>query len=146
TGTSPILADGKLLVFVQVGADSHLLALKPSDGTVIWKAAMPEYNNSYSTPVVWQENGKGLVGMACAGRFTAFNLAEGKEAWWLDELPYQACSTPVAVGDRLVITIAGVQGEASNVTPPPTFEEMIKKYDRNGDGLIRKLVQPPCFF
>ena len=53
TGTSLILADDKLLVFVQTGSDSHLLAMKPSDGAEIWKAAAPRYNNTYATPVVW---------------------------------------------------------------------------------------------
>ena len=74
--------------------------------------------------------------MACAGRFTAFRLADGKEAWWVDGIGYQACSTPVAAGDRLVIAVAGVQGEISNITPPPAFEEALKKYDGDGDGLI----------
>src|SRR6266702_4061079 len=39
-------------------------------------------------------------------------------------------------GDKLVIAVAGVQGEVSNVTPPPRFDEMVKKYDRDGDGLV----------
>jgi outer membrane protein assembly factor BamB len=136
TSTSLVLVEGKLVVFVQVGNDSHLLALNPADGGEVWKAGMPLFNNSFSTPVVWKEGGKNLVGIVCAQRFTAFAAADGKEAWWVDGLGYQACSTPVVVGDRLVITAAGVQGEVSNMTPPPAFEDMIKMYDRDGDGLI----------
>lgn len=136
TGTSPILAGDKLLVFVQIGRESHLLAVSPTDGRELWRAPMPDYNNSYSTPVTWKEGNDGCVGMACARRFTAFRLGDGKETWWLDGLAYEACSTPVAAGDRLVVAVAGVQGEISNVTPPPTFDEILKKYDRDGDGLI----------
>jgi outer membrane protein assembly factor BamB len=136
TGTSPILADDKLVVFVQAGDDSHLLALNPADGAVIWKTPMPAYNDSYSTPVTWKENGKGFVGMVCATRFTAFDLAEGKEAWWINGLGYQACSTPVVARDNLVIATAGLYGEAANMTPPPAFDEVVKKYGRNGDGAI----------
>ena len=95
-----------------------------------------DYNNSYSTPVTWKEGEHGCVGMACAMRFTAFGLADGKEAWWVEGLGYQACSTPVVTGDRLVLAVAGVQGEVSNVTPPPTFDQMVQKYDRDGDGLV----------
>jgi outer membrane protein assembly factor BamB len=51
SGSSPILAGGKLLVFVQLGNDSHLLAVNPADGEVIWKAPLPIYNVSYATPV-----------------------------------------------------------------------------------------------
>jgi outer membrane protein assembly factor BamB len=136
TGTSPVLAEGKLILFVQIGHESHLLALSPEDGHELWRASMPIFNNSYATPMVWQEEGVGLVGLVCAQRFTAFALADGQEAWWVNGLGFQACSTPVAAGDRLVIATAGLHGEASNMTPPPPFEEMIKKYDHDSDGLI----------
>jgi outer membrane protein assembly factor BamB len=136
TGTSPILAENKLVVFLQLGKESHLLALNPLDGQEIWRAPMPFFHNSYSTPVVWEEEGKGIVGLACAQRFTAFSLTDGKEAWWVNGLGFQSCSTPVAVGDRLLIASAGLHGEMSNMTPPPPFEEMIMKYDRDGDGVI----------
>jgi outer membrane protein assembly factor BamB len=136
TGTSPILAGGKLLLFVQIGSESHLLAVDPADGHELWKGPLPMYNNSYATPVHWKENGQDMAGMSCAGRFTAFQVADGKEAWWVDGLGYQACSTPVADGEKLYIAAAGVQGELSNMTPPPTFEEAVKKFDRDGDGLV----------
>lgn len=136
TGTSPILAEDKLLVFVQIKGESHLLAVSAADGRELWKAPMPIHNNSYSTPVTWQEGGHSCVGMACATRFTAYELSNGKEAWWVEDLGYQASSTPIVVGNRLILALAGVQGEVSNITPPPTFDEMVKKYDRDGDGFV----------
>jgi outer membrane protein assembly factor BamB len=136
TGTSPILAEDKLVVFVQLGKDSHLLAVNPANGETLWTAPMPIYNNSYSTPVSWKEDGKGFVGMVCAKRFTAFDLADGKEAWWINGTGYQACSTPIVAGDRLVIAAAGVQGDESNMTPPPPFEEAVKKFGHDGAGEI----------
>ncbi len=135
SGTSPILVEDRLLIFFQQGKDSHLLAVNPA-AVEIWKAPMPEYNNSYSTPVAWKESGKSMVSLACATRFSAFRLEDGQEMWWVNDIGWQACSTPVVVGDRLIITAAGVQGEVANVTPPPTFDEIIKKYDRDGDGQI----------
>jgi len=136
TGTSPILAEDKLLLFVQIGSDSHLLALNPKDGQEMWRAPMPDYNNSYATPIYWKENDHGCAGLMCASRFTAFRLADGKEAWWVDGLCFQACSTPVVAGDRLIISAAGVQGERANMILPPPFDEAVKKYDPDGDGLI----------
>jgi outer membrane protein assembly factor BamB len=136
SSTSPILAGGKLVVFVQSGSDSHLLAVDPKDGKEAWKAEMPMYNNSWSSPVSWQEGGETLVGLSCAMRFTAFNAGDGKESWTVEGLGFQVCSTPVVAGDRMILTAAGVQGEASNVTPPPSFEDFAKKYDADKDGLI----------
>jgi outer membrane protein assembly factor BamB len=136
TGTSPVLADGKLLIFQQLGQESHLLALNPENGSGVWKAPMPLYNNSYGTPVIWTEAGKAFAGMACATRFSAFRLSDGKEIWWVNDIGFQACSTPVSAGDRLLLSSAGAFGDASNVTAPPAFEEMVSKYDQNKDGLI----------
>ena len=142
TGTSPVLAEDKLLLFVQIGSDSHLLALNPKDGQEMWRAPMPEYNNGYATPIYWKENDHGCVGLMCASRFTAFRLADGKEAWWVDGLSFQACSTPVVAGNSLIISAAGVQGERANMILPPSFEEAVKKYDQNGDGLISQAEIP----
>ncbi|MEY4938536.1 MAG: hypothetical protein RIQ93_271 [Verrucomicrobiota bacterium] len=136
TGTSPVLIDNKLIVFLQLGNDSRLLALDPANGAELWAAPMPVHNNTYSTPVTWQENGQSFVGLACAARFTAFRVGDGQESWWINEIGYQACSTPVVLGDRILIAAAGVQGEAANITPPPTFDEAAQKFGRDGEGLI----------
>ncbi len=69
------------------------------------------------------------------GRFTAHDLADGKERWWLTDLPKQACSTPVAGDGSLFLSVSGVQGEAENVTLPPSFDEMLR-HDRDQDGRI----------
>ena len=127
TGTSPMLAEGKLVLFVQSDRDSCLLALNPKDGQELWRAPMPEFNSSYATPVCWKEEGKGCVGLPCAGRFTAFRLADGKEAWWVNGLSYEPCSTPVVAGQQLIMATAGVQGEPANITVPPPFDEFVKK-------------------
>ncbi len=136
TGTSPVLAGGQLVIFLSLGNKSCLLIVDPANGEEIGKASMPEYNESYSTPISWKENGKCLVGMACAGRFTAFDLAHREEAWWVSGVAHQACSTPVAAGDRLIIAAAGVFGEPSNMTPPPSFEEALKKYGHGDEKTI----------
>jgi hypothetical protein len=74
--------------------------------------------------------------MLCAQRFTAFDLAEGKEAWWVNGIAYETCSTPVVAQDTLLITAAGMQGEASNMTPPPDFDEAVRKFGHAGDAAI----------
>ena len=136
TGTSPILADDKLIVFVQIGTNSHLLALNPKDGREIWKTPMPEHIYSYATPISWKEADRGCIGMSSLFRFTAFSLSDGKEMWWVDGTGMEPCSTPVASGNQVILSVAGMQGEPANLTMPPPFDESVKRFDRNGDGLI----------
>ncbi len=136
TGTSPVRMGDAVVVFEQNGNDSALLAFRAKDGKELWQAACPVYNNTWSTPVSWKENGGERIGLACSGRFSAFDADTGKEVWHCDGLSKQVCSTPVWADGTLFISSAAVQGERSNMKLPPTFAEFAKQYDRNGDGLI----------
>lgn len=136
TGTSPMLAGGKLVLYVLLGQDSHVLALNPADGSEFWRTPIPNTNNAYSTPITWREGSRTLIGVSVDQRFAAFDLADGKPAWWVTGLGYEACATPVVAGDRVVISTAGVQGEAANMTPPPEFEEAVKLYGRGGTEFV----------
>jgi outer membrane protein assembly factor BamB len=136
TGTSPILAGDALILDVHLDKESHLLAVRRSDGETVWKAPKPLFNDGWSTPVVWREGGVELVGVLNAGKFAAHDLATGKEQWWVHRLPNQICASPV-IGDGVIyLTGTGVFGEREELFPPPSFEDMIARYDRDKDGRI----------
>jgi len=48
-GSSPILADGKLVLICDQDTDSFLLAVDPSNGRELWKTMRPEYTRGYAT-------------------------------------------------------------------------------------------------
>jgi outer membrane protein assembly factor BamB len=136
SGTSPIVAGDRLLLDVHLEKDSYLLAVRTVDGETVWKAPKPEWNGGWATPIIWREDGETLVGVLNPGRFTAHSLRDGSERWWVGDLPRQTCATP-AVGDGVLFLAAtGTQGERDNVTLPPSFDEMLARYDQDKDGLI----------
>ena len=135
TGTSPTLAGDRLLLDVHLEKESYLVAVRTRDGKTAWKTPKPDFSGGWATPVTWTEGRDTLVGVLNPGRFTAHDIGDGKERWWLAELPRQTCATPVADGGLLFLSASGVQGEADNVTLPPSFDEMIR-YDENQDGRI----------
>jgi outer membrane protein assembly factor BamB len=53
-GSSPILADGKLVLICDQDTDSFLVAVDPSNGHVLWKIPRPEYTRGYATPAVYR--------------------------------------------------------------------------------------------
>lgn len=136
SSTSPVMARGKIFLDVQLDADSYLGAFDSTTGKEIWKAPRPLYNRGYSTPVLWEEESRGRVGLSAAGRFIAYDAETGKQAWWLDGLAVQVCATPVIHEGILYITSAGAQGESDNMTVPIPFEEALANFDHNGDGKI----------
>jgi outer membrane protein assembly factor BamB len=136
SGTSPIVAGGLVLLDVHAGPDSHFLALRTRDGEVAWKTANPVLNDGWSTPIVWREGDEEVVGVLNASRFIVRRLKDGSEKWWVTGLPNQVCATP-AVGDgQIIITGTGVLGERSELIRPPSFADMIAKYDSNKDGKL----------
>lgn len=135
SGASPIFAGGLVIVEVTLEKEVQLLALRAADGTEAWKAVLPP-QMGWSTPVVWTDANGPCVGLAVENRFLAFNLADGKQLWWVGGLGQEACATPVIVGDRVLLSMAGRQGEPANMQIPPVFDEARKLWDKNADGLI----------
>jgi outer membrane protein assembly factor BamB len=136
SGASPILAGDLLILDVQLEKESYLLAVRTKNGETVWKAPKPEFNGGWASPVVWREGEETVVGILSPGRFTAHSLRAGSERWWIGDLPRQTCSTPVVGNGVLFLSATGVQGEIDNVTLPPTFDEMIARYDQNKNGRI----------
>jgi outer membrane protein assembly factor BamB len=136
SGTSPILAGDHLLLDVHLDKESYLLAVRSASGETVWKAPQPEFNGGWATPVVWREGEDTLVGVLNPGRFTAHSLRDGRERWWIGDLPRQTCATPVLSDGVLFLSATGGQGERDNITLPPPFEEMLARYDQSKNGII----------
>jgi outer membrane protein assembly factor BamB len=136
SGSSPILVGDHIILDMQLGADSHLLALRSQDGEPVWKTPKPRFNGGYSTPVVWREGADVVVGVLNSGRFTAYSAADGSERWWVTGLPVQTCATPVVADGMVYLNGTGALGEAENVHLPPTFDQAVAQYDSDKDGKV----------
>ena len=85
-GTSPVLTKAHCVVAVMQTGPSYLVALDKVTGKLAWKAdrnlgAPEEAAQSYSTPVVLNDNGKETLVVLGADHVTAHDGASGKEMW-----------------------------------------------------------------
>lgn len=85
-GTSPVLTKDNCVVAVMQTGPSYLVALNKETGKVAWKAdrnlgAPEEAAQSYSTPVVLNDNGKETLVVLGADHVTAHDAVNGKEIW-----------------------------------------------------------------
>ncbi len=89
-GTSPVLTKAHCVVAVMQTPEktgtSYLAAFDKLSGEVAWKQdrnldAPSEAAQSYSTPIVWNENGKETLIVLGADHVTAHDAASGKEQW-----------------------------------------------------------------
>lgn len=85
-GTSPVLTKSAVVIACMHSGPSYLAAFDKQSGKQVWKQdrnldAPSEAAQSYSTPVVIEENGKETIYVLGADHVTAHNAEDGKELW-----------------------------------------------------------------
>lgn len=101
-GTSPVLADGRLLVAVAHGERSYLLAVDSISGKTVWKTdhALP---SGWSTPAIWRQGDTKQVIVSTSGVVQSFNFETGKPLWSIDGLKGNTVPSPTVAGDFVYI-------------------------------------------
>ncbi len=133
-GTSPILADDRVIVAVVQAGDSYLTALDLKNGETLWKQARKyetekESDQSYSTPQIVNIDGQDVIVTWGANHLTGHDLATGKLLWECGGFNpqnegYWRTIASVAIGDGMALVpygrgkfLAGVQlGGVGDVT------------------------------
>ena len=103
--SSPILAEGKVILQVDRAKDSFLAAFDVADGKELWRTARPEIP-SWGTPnVVAGPEGLEVVTHGSRG-IRGYDLASGRELWSLKPTSEITATTPV-VAHGLIYTSDG---------------------------------------
>lgn len=138
-GASPILADDKVLLNCDSESDSFFIAVDKNTGKLKWRVERPEATRGFSTPILFKP-AKAPLQVLVAGslRLSAYEVATGKEVWWLRGLTWQLKPTPVLGQNRLyVLGWAGGADPGQQEQIPP-FAEALKQFDSNQDGKIAR--------
>lgn len=136
---SPILADGKLVLVCDADADSYMLGLDPDNGEILWKADRGEYTRGFSTPTVYRpDSGPAEIIVPGAFEVAGYSLEDGKKLWWARGLCWQPKTAAVVVRDTAYVHCwtGGGDSPVSSREQFPPFEEVLARYDENGDGKI----------
>jgi outer membrane protein assembly factor BamB len=85
-GTSPVIADGRVIVAVMQTGDSYLAAFDLKTGNIAWRTPRQytctiESDQSYTTPQVIRLNGKNQIVTWGADHLTGHDAATGKLLW-----------------------------------------------------------------
>ena len=136
-GSSPILAEGKVLMLCDNDVDSFLVAVSAKDGKPTWKTSRTDVTHGFSTPILYQpKNGPLQAIVSGSYNVVSYSVETGEKLWWVGGMAWQAKSLPVIEGDVLYIhswmaDMAGV-GLPANIM---SFEEALKG-DANHDGKL----------
>ncbi len=112
-GTSPVLTANGVVVAVMQEENSYVVALDRLTGAELWQKARQfdaprESNQSYTTPLVFETDGKQQVAIVGADHATLHDAATGEEIWRYSGLNpegaqfFRSISSPVLAGDLLI--------------------------------------------
>ena len=106
-GLGSSLAANERTLFVLAAHDgpSYLLAVDSATGKTQWKADR-RAASAWTTPIVVPWSGGELVVVSIDGSVEAYDAETGERIWWLDGLSGNRLSSPVLVGQRIVVPSA----------------------------------------
>ncbi len=107
-GSSPAQTEKAVLVLVDHGGPSYLVAVDKATGKDVWKTDRKS-GLSWASPVVARQGGREVVLVSSNGSLTAYDAGSGKELWLLDGLSGNLIPSPAVSGD-LVVVGAGESG------------------------------------
>jgi outer membrane protein assembly factor BamB len=137
TGTSPIIADGVVVVVQDEMKASKIFALDAVTGTPKWEKKR-QSPMSYGTPVVWDTPAGKQVVASGHGKLIGYDLKTGDEKWSVAGMPSGCCSSPVAADGLLLFAGWSPGGPEDKDFQMPTFDFLLKGADANGDGVLGK--------
>ncbi len=137
-GASPILVDGLVILPADQDLGSYLLAVDKNTGKVKWKTDRPDVVSGYSTPTVYQpKSGPKQLIIPESFQLSAYSLADGKRVWWVRGLACEMKSVISYDNEYLYINGWGFPiNQPGKQIPTVSFDEGLKKYDKNKDGFI----------
>jgi outer membrane protein assembly factor BamB len=135
SGVSPVIADGKVVLARDLKKElgSMLLCVDLATGSRVWETKREGFITAWCTPAVIDAPTGKQIALPGYGRMVGYALADGKEQWTVPGMPSACCTTPVVVDGHLVFA-----GWAPNTQVMPSWDQMLKQLDTDGDGKISK--------
>jgi outer membrane protein assembly factor BamB len=107
--SSPVLAEGVVIVQVAHAGPSYVLALDSATGEQRWKVEHPS-QTGWSTPLVIHRGDSTQVIISTSGSVRALESATGKELWALNDVHGNSTASPTIDGDYILIGASGERG------------------------------------
>lgn len=146
SGTSPIIAEGKVILLRDEAQDPKIIVLDLETGDVVWEKKR-ESRAGYCTPVVWETPDGKQIAAPGVGRMVGYDLKTGEEKWFVAGMPAGPCASPV-IADGDLFYAGWTPGDPSDTSEfqMPTFGQMLQQLDKDGDkSLSKKEVEPTDF-
>ena len=136
-GSSPILAEGKLVLICDQDTGSFLIAVDSKTGKVAWKVERPEVTRGYATPALFRpKDDPAEVIVPGSYQIAGYALSNGEKLWWVRGMAWQLKSVPLISEDVIYVNGWEIGGDTDQPPIITSFEEVLGQHDRNRDGRL----------
>jgi outer membrane protein assembly factor BamB len=141
--SSPLLVDDRVILNQDHDVESFLIALDKETGERIWTVDRSEFPRGFSTPAVWEVDGKKQIVVVGTLRAVGYDFASGEEVWTVRGLARIANPTPVVGGDGRLYLAAWSPGAdpGARIQAAP-YDEQLKLHDKNTNGWLESSEIP----
>jgi outer membrane protein assembly factor BamB len=136
TGSSPVLADGRVVLLRDLERGGRLLCLDLTTGARVWEANRDGYKTSWGSACVWDTPAGKQVVVVGGLRLQGYDLKTGAGVWWVTGVPSQPCTTPVVAEGKLVF--AGWSYGGTPEGAMPSFDDLLKQAGEEKLGYLTK--------
>ncbi len=136
TSSSPIIADGKVIIVADQDMGSYMVALDVKTGAEVWRVDRSEFRRGFATPFIWKHDGEQELVVCGSLWLRSYDLKDGKERWSARGMARVANASPVAADGLLLVSswnVGGDEGERIEMEP---FEAFAAVQDADKDGLL----------
>lgn len=141
--SSPFILEDRVILLQDHNQNSFIAAYSVETGEVIWKSDRRVFNRSHCSPMFWENSEGRFVVAVSSGVVTGYDFETGKTAWFARGTSSVVNITPVADdADTLYVTSANPGPQRGGQL---TFEALLKKTDKDGDGEIARSECEPGF-
>lgn len=135
--TSPMIVENRVILYRATYGDHYLLCLDKRSGEQQWRVDQEEKFTPEmactACPIV---AGDRLI-CHSARSVQAFEIATGKRAW-IAKCATTATSTPILAGNEVIVASWNKLGEPDLRPPFPSWQELLKQHDQDGDESISR--------
>ena len=136
--SSPMLVDDKVILCEDHDIDSFLIGIDARTGKELWKTPRPDAVRSYSTPMIWTNNGRNQLLVAGALELAGYDPANGEKLWWVNGLARIVIPAPVPAGDTIYMASWAPGGDTGSRLALDSWPSALEKWDQNKDGKLSK--------
>ncbi len=142
TSSSPILAEGKVILVVDQDVRSYMIALDVKTGAEVWRVDRKEFRRGFSTPFIWKHGGEQELVVSGSLWTRSYDLKDGRQRWSVAGMSRVSNTSPIGTEDVLLVCGWNVGGDEDDRVEMEAYDTFLVAQDHDKNGLLTEAEFP----